>query len=479
VFEEGSRSGGALVATIVALTAREFAPNVSAQFGGRPGGVDAGALLFAFDDDGPACTSSQPAAGGIAAVLPGPYSGAGCTPSGCAVGASCDVMASQGPWRRWLGVLLLAVGGVVVLAGRRRSPAPDACAVGDPLPRRPAQTPATTSLGVVIPGGPEHRNGGPGRGRERQAPADLLLRVWTRAVASWVFRRAARAGKMLRRGLTATTVCLAVGAVVITALAWLRLPDTGLPTPMAAHLEIDFSHGYAPVADMVVDLQLMTNASPLPDLVTLGVDLIGPDFAQPNWSMRLDAPSGVGVAGTAERGVTVLPGSRGSGRSEVRVSPGAVPGGRYSLLLDWPDTRHGPVQVRGADLAAVFPDVLVNDQDAASPARAKVSWLLYVGRDFTFLVGDPPDRVEASGAWAWDPGLSGVSGHDELIPPSVQARSPSAEERAHTAEFGAGVLFGVAASVGVAAVQEFLRGAVLRRRKGRRSMQRAPGATAQ
>jgi hypothetical protein len=262
-----------------------------------------------------------------------------------------------------------------------------------------------------------------------------VLRVWSRAVAPWVSRWARRVGKAARRGLTPTTIGLAVVAVVIAALAWWWLPDAGLPTPPAAHLVIDFGGGYAPVADVAADLQLMTNASPLPDLVTLGVDLTGLDFAQPNWSMRLDAPSGVGVLGTAKPGVTVAPG-RG-GRSEVRVSPGAVPGGRYSLLLDWSDTRHGPVQVRGADLAAVFPDVVVNDHDAASRATARVSWLLYVGRDFAVLAGKPPDRVGASGAWTWDAGLSGVSGHNALIPPSVQARSPSAEERAHTAAVAA------------------------------------------
>ena len=55
-----------------------------------------------------------------------------------------------------------------------------------------------------------------------------------------------------------------------------------------------------------------------------------------------------------------------AGSTELR--PGAGAGGAYAVLLVWDNVLSGPMQVHGANLAAAFPDVTVDNKTSGHGA---------------------------------------------------------------------------------------------------------------
>jgi hypothetical protein len=272
-------------------------------------------------------------------------------------------------------------------------------------------------------------------------------------------RRLSRIGAASRRGVTLTVVGWALAALITGGIAWTVLPESGVPKPGSPSVEIDFSQGHAPVSPLTVGLQLYNNAGTHDKGVTLVVDLIGDDLRQPGWSMWVLVPGGVSVDDPAAR---VVRWEGGGGYRQVFFTPtqDRASTSRYTALLNWSSTRRGPLQIRGADLAAAFPDVVVENQiPPHTPVKVTVTRQLQPRSDFVYLGGQPLDRLGDAGVWSWDP----VHGQTGAVPIvnwlSVEARSARSEERAHFLEFVSGVLFGVAAAVVIVAVQEFLQAA--------------------
>jgi hypothetical protein len=150
----------------------------------------------------------------------------------------------------------------------------------------------------------------------------------------------------------------------------------------------------------------------------------------------------------------------------VRVAPGSAPQGKYTAFLLWDDLDSGPMQEQGANLVASFPMVTVHNQTSAddeeefAPPRPQVTvrrQLLPSG-DYAFLAGVPPDRL-VTGAWYWNPETGHVSEGIVAYPLDVAARSATADEQSHAAEFQSGIAFGIAAAALLAATQEFLNSA--------------------
>jgi hypothetical protein len=153
----------------------------------------------------------------------------------------------------------------------------------------------------------------------------------------------------------------------------------------------------------------------------------------------------------------------------VRFEPGPQPSGAYAVLLMWEEDDTGPVQVRGPNLAASFPNVTLTNQSPPAPERASsvpkppeprvtVRRQLVPGGDYTFLGGLPPDQLVGA-AWVWKPETGYLSAAPVSSWLDVEAHSATADEQSHAAEFRSGIAFGIAASALIAAMQEFLNSA--------------------
>jgi len=83
------------------------------------------------------------------------------------------------------------------------------------------------------------------------------------------------------------------------------------------------------------------------------------------------------------------------GMDEVSFAPGPKRDGKYTAQLNWYNLTSGPLQVTGANLMAVFPDVTVvtNQSDLVTPTLlVTVTQELDPGSDFAYLGGPPPDH---------------------------------------------------------------------------------------
>lgn len=276
-----------------------------------------------------------------------------------------------------------------------------------------------------------------------------------------------RALTFARGGLTPTVVVLAVLFVGAAACGfWLR-PDTGIPQPASSSVEIDFSPERPARSPVTVGLRLLRDRpTHVGDraTVTLAIDLNGEDFTYPGWTVVAVVPTGVRVNGAqGDDPGTGLVGRFSDTMATVVVAPGSVSGGSYTALLIWDDVDHGPIQVRGANLVAAFPDVTVENHtrpgatDGSSVPRPEVTVQreLVPRGDYAFLGGLPPDRL-AGLAWSWKPETGHINEGDAAPALKVETRSATADDESHNAEFESGIAFGIAAAALIAGIQEFM-----------------------
>lgn len=282
----------------------------------------------------------------------------------------------------------------------------------------------------------------------------------------------------LRHGTTSTVAVLTVLGFAAGAYAYHLRPNSGLPQPGQPSIEVTFGPHYFATAPLQMTVELDTESS-LPGIngtaVVMAIDLTGQDLTRPGWSVLAQVPGGVQPIGPnnnpREGRVTPIAG----GGDYVYIAPGPQPRGTYSAVLIWNDLTSGPLQVRGANLVANFPDVTVENQSpgtssnaasAPSPVVTLSHELQPPGSDYAYLGGLPPDREDRY-TWSWNP----VSGYQAgtiatFAALMIEARSASADEQSHSAEFQSGIFFGVAAASLIGALQEFLNAA--RKRKARR-----------
>jgi len=100
-------------------------------------------------------------------------------------------------------------------------------------------------------------------------------------------------------------------------------------------------------------------------------------------------------------------------------------------------------------------------QRSRAPPTPKVTVFrdLQPGGDFAYLGGLPPDHEDHFN-WSWKPekGIS-AAGTTTVLPLRIEARSAALDEQSHSAS---GIFFGVAATVFIAAIQEFMTSATKR-----------------
>jgi hypothetical protein len=267
-----------------------------------------------------------------------------------------------------------------------------------------------------------------------------------------------------RRGLTPTVIVLAVLAVGPFVYGWLHRPDTSVPQPLTSHVEIDLSPRHPLLSPITVGISLSGRGG----AATVYIDLAGGEFTQTGWSVSALVPAGVEPDGAQ----VVSPASQGM--DEVSFAPGPQRDGKYTAQLNWYNLTSGPLQVTGANLMAVFPDVTVvtNQSDLVTPTLlVTVTQELDPGSDFAYLGGPPPDHF-AGTRWVWKPVTGYATGTVLTSPLDAEARSAALDGQAQTAQFYSGVAFGVAASAFIAAVAEFVN-------KGRRERDAASKPTGQ
>jgi hypothetical protein len=290
----------------------------------------------------------------------------------------------------------------------------------------------------------------------------------------------ARIKTWVRLWFPATVVVLAVLGTVVTVYGFWELPDTAAPRPGQSTVEVDFSPGHAVSAPITVALTLsyddpyVTKGSE----IELDIDLKGADLAHTGWSMYITVPTGVQL--DDPQGARVIRHVNGSDTEDaVYVDPGPQRFEGYSTSLIWNDARSGPLQVDGANLAAWFPEVQVdnwtsmgsNAPSVPEPQVAVTRNLDLYEQDFTYLAGQPPDQFNASGWWTWKPAETTPINEDSgAFSPGfyLEARSATADESASNAEFKSGIAFGIAAAAFIAAIQEFVGSATDSERHPRR-----------
>jgi hypothetical protein len=301
--------------------------------------------------------------------------------------------------------------------------------------------------------------------------------------------RFARAWAFVRRGLTLTVWVLLALALGTGAYGVVRLPHTAVPKPQLPSIEIAFSPGHPALSPITVAVRL-EEGDPLQEGhpgVTMAIDLTGNDFAHQGWSVSATTPVGVQVNGregndprTGAVSTVRNVNSRGMSAT-VYIDPGPAPSGRYTAVLQWTDLTSGPLQVVGANMVAAFPEVAVVNQTSGSSSsgsskptpQVTVQHELDPPDDFTYLGGLPPDHFVGF-EWMWQPETSNLGIAAYAF--SVQARSATADEESHTAEFYSGIALGVAAAALIAGIQEFVSSG--RRRKTRSNTTLLRGADA-
>lgn len=314
------------------------------------------------------------------------------------------------------------------------------------------------------PAGPE-----PAEAKPPLSPTENGSHSGDRPEPSWIWL----VGAFARRGLTPTVAVLAIlGAIPLTYALWI-LPATDVPQPRPSSIEIDFSPGHPASSPLTVGMWLQreqpADGTGNSNQVVLAIDITGADLARSGWSITGIMPVGVHINGALGNDprtgrVTRYPGSDKT--AFVSVAPGPVAGGRYSVILFWNNLHSGPMQVEGANLAATFPDVTVDNQatagsdNAPSPPEPQVTVTreLVPFGDFAYLGGLPPDRLNGSG-WSWEgttfPANGGAGAFSYGL--DVEARSPTQDAQASDAGFRSGIALGIAAAAFIAAIQEFVK----------------------
>jgi hypothetical protein len=286
---------------------------------------------------------------------------------------------------------------------------------------------------------------------------------------AWLARR----WEFTRQGFTPAVWVLLVLTLATGVYGWRYRPNITVPQPPISSVLIAFTPGHAAHSPISVDVRLVQDDPP-PDggspRVTLAITLSGHAFTHDGWYVAAYVPVGVrvntkGTKPRLEKVDTISPGT-----AAVTLNPGPQQGGTFTELLEWDNLTSGPMQVSGANLMAVFPDLAVRNQTNTGifpPGPAvTVRRELVPGGGFTYLNGPPPEKVEGP-TWLWAP----VTGYvDDPGTPllNAEARSAPLDEKAQAAQFYSGVAFGVAASAFIAGVVEFVNAGRRRRDPGSR-----------
>jgi hypothetical protein len=292
-----------------------------------------------------------------------------------------------------------------------------------------------------------------------------------------------RAGAFVLRGLTPTVlVLLTVGF----GIGWYanHLRPASAPQPGESTVTLFFGPNSFSSAALKVTVWLRQEPGNTTS-VAMDIDLSGQDLKQPGWYLLAFVPRGVQVPGSVTNnprdGRVTHP---TSGPDVVYITPGPQLLGTYSATLVWTNLIDGPLQVRDANLVALFPQFTVENTVAAdspstftppTPAVTLGRKLQPGGSDYAYLAGLPPDHQDRF-TWTWNP-VRGVSagGTTSFTSSTIAARSASADERAHNNEFLSGIFFGVAAAALVAALPEFLDSARNDTSEGTTRKTRKPG----
>ena len=276
--------------------------------------------------------------------------------------------------------------------------------------------------------------------------------------------RGKRARAYVRRGFTMTVLVLLVVGAGTAAYAFQLRPDSTIPLVGSWNMDIALGPGHYATSPMLVafDMRVEEPQPGKPPYQDLFITMTSPDLNHPGWTLSGWVPKGVELFGQGR--VVPHPGPQ----DFVVISPGAARRGIASAILTWPDLDSGPLRIQGANLVAVFPELTVENEPAASSGNTPVprspsvtlTRELQPGEvDYAFLGGEQPDH-EDPGAWYWNPVNDPYSIFSSL---TIEAQGAIMEEQSHTAEFLSGVFFGVAAAALIAALQEFLNSA--RKRK--------------
>jgi hypothetical protein len=298
--------------------------------------------------------------------------------------------------------------------------------------------------------------------------------------SSWVTRASASARRCLaagwaytRLGFTPAVWVLLALTVATGAYGWVTHPDTTVPQPSSSRIAVHFSAGHPARSPITVAMEL-TRDDPSPGVggstVTLDIYLSGAEFAHAGWWISADVPPGVDVpTELTVNGGLINPRSHTSNGTEyITIAPGPQQHG-YGALLKWNSLTSGPMQVIGANLVAVFPEVSVinetnNKMVSVLPPPVTLRKTLVPGGDFTYQGGSQPDQFVGV-AWEWRPESTGTADHPVLADaPYTEAKSATVDAQVQTALFYSGIAFGVAASALIAGVVEFVN---VKRRKVR------------
>lgn len=287
------------------------------------------------------------------------------------------------------------------------------------------------------------------------------------ATEQWLPRRWLR---WLGHGISAVVITLTVLWAIPLAYAIWVLPNTAVPRPQASSVEVDFSSGHPARSALSVAIsfsreqQFDSNSFQM----DMAIYLNGPDLVRVGWSITAIVPRGVQVNGAIGNSAAlgrVSPYAGSSIKDEVYIAPGPQRRGTYQALLIWNNLSSGPMQVNGANLAAVFPDVTAENWTTDSPnppaipqPQMSVTRELVPFEDFAYLGGLPPDQVNDS-AWSWQADTSLVNAGAEPYSPGldVEARSPTLDASASTDEFRSGIAFGIAAAAFIGFATEFVK----------------------
>ena len=279
-------------------------------------------------------------------------------------------------------------------------------------------------------------------------------------------------------------------AIPLAYAIWV-LPNTAVPAPQASSVEVDFSPGHPARSPLSVAIgfsreqQFDSNNFQM----DLAIYLNGPDLVHIGWSIIAIVPRGVQVNGAMGNSASlgrVSPYAGSSTKDEVYIAPGPQRRGTYEALLIWNNLSSGPMQVNGANLAAVFPDVTAENRTTDSPnptaipqPQISVTRELVPFGDFAYLGGLPPNQVNDS-AWSWQADTSLVNAGAEPYSPGldVEARSPTLDASSSTNEFRSGIAFGIAAAAFIGFATEFVKAVAKAREDSRVETTRAvTGAT--
>jgi hypothetical protein len=274
-----------------------------------------------------------------------------------------------------------------------------------------------------------------------------------------LWSRAKRALKYTRGGLVPVVWLLLALTAVTAVFGWVNRPETTVPQPGESNIEVDFSPGHPAVAPVIVSVLLSRDdvSSGTAGGITMTIDLQGQDLTHADWSVTADVPSGA-ESPYPDSGVSI---HTFQGTTYATAAPGPQTSGKYEVDLEWNDLRSGPLQVIGANMAAVLPQVAVIDYTTSEAeqvptTQVTVNEALEPGTDFTYQSGPAPDQIIGY-EWQWKPVTGTINGPNLNTEFTVEAKSAMLDGEGQVTEFYSGIAFGIAAAAAISAVVEFVK----------------------